>query len=102
VGGGRWWSWVAVGSCRWLEKWPETARRTAHVKTGYAHFGPSWELLWGFWWLPMVGEVLGVLGVATGGGNRPENGRKIAEKARKLRHTVEQPNAKADRGGGLG
>jgi len=95
-----WWLWVAVVGRKSGQK---KARRTACVEIGCDHFGPSWELLWGFWWLPMVVEVLG-----GAKGSRwwqwlaakwPKKG---LEKSAESRRSIKEPSEQVDCGGGFG
>jgi len=62
-GRGRWPEVVGgSGGCRGPTNWPKKLHMHNNHETGHGLFRVCGGLLQWFWWLPMVGEVLGVLG----------------------------------------
>jgi len=77
LGGGgkrrRWRYSVVGGGGLWLSLANKVARRWPRRP---ARMNKEWRLLWGFWWLPMVREVLG----GARGQLEAVSGRKMARK----------------------
>ena len=65
---GRWRLWVVVGGRWWPPKWPKSGPDAQPRTIEHGLFWATLRLLIVVVWLPMVVEVLGELGGASGGG----------------------------------
>jgi len=98
VGGGRWWSWVAVGAIVGWQKHQKQCCRTVREQ-GMAILGHREASCSGCSGCPCYGSCWGV---ALGGSGRPNNGWKITEKANRTTCSTGEKLNTADRGRGFG